>query len=67
MLAPHCFDDGNFAFLKKIISWNWAFVACRLSLAAASRDYSVVVVHRVLIVIASLVVKHGLSSCGSRA
>ena len=36
------------------------FLLCRLSLAAVSRDYSLVAVHWLLIVVASLVVEHGL-------
>ena len=40
---------------------HWVFIAARgLSLAAASRGYSFVAVHRLLIVVASLVAEHGL-------
>ena len=39
----------------------WVFFAARLSLAAAGRSDSVVAVHGLLIVVASLVGEHGLS------
>ena len=41
------------------------FAACGLSLVAVSRDYSVVMVHRLLIAVASLVAEHRL--LGARA
>ena len=41
----------------------WVFVAVhRLSLVAASRSYSLVMVHRLLIAVASFVVEHGLQN-----
>ena len=45
---------------------------CRLSLVAVSRGYSLVVVHGLLIAVASLIERHGarehgLSSCGIQA
>ena len=40
---------------------RWVFVAaCRLSLVEASRDCSLVVVHRLLIAVASLLAEHRL-------
>ena len=74
-----------FGFLKKFLFisfWlHWVFiVAHRLSLVAASGGYSLVVVHGLLIALASLVAEHGLwgtwasvavsyrlSSCGSQS
>ena len=54
-------------FVKSILKifiyfWlHWVFVAmCGLCLVAASGGYPVVVVHELLIVVASLVVEHGL-------
>ena len=51
---------------KKIINYFWLLwvfiVVCGLSLVAASRGYSLVVVHRLLTVVASLVVEDGLWS-----
>ena len=39
----------------------WVFIAaCRLSLAAMGRAYSLVAMHGLLIAVASLVVEHGL-------
>ena len=51
-------------FLKINYFWLcWVFVAvCRLSVVAASRGHSLVVVHRLPIAVASLVVEHGLQS-----
>ena len=46
----------------------WVFVAARgLSLAVASRVYSLVAICRLLIVVASLVAKHGSRACGLRS
>ena len=39
---------------------HWVFVAARLSLVTASEGYTLVVVHRLLTVVASLVAEHGL-------
>ena len=38
----------------------WVFAACRLSLVAASGDYSWLAVCRLLIEVTSLVAEHGL-------
>ena len=51
-------------FLRKTFIYlfllHWVLVAvCRLSLVAVSRGYSLVAVHRLLIVVASLVAEHG--------
>ena len=46
-----------------LLRWGlcWVFVATgRLSLVAGSRGYSLVVVHQLLVAVASLVAKHGL-------
>ena len=70
---PLLFRSTSFlGFLKYIyiyIYWLcWVFVAaCGLSLVVESRGYSLVVVHGLLIAVASLVAEHGLSNCGSRA
>ena len=43
---------------------------CRVSLVVASGGYSLVVVHRLLIAVISLVVEHGhvgFGSCGTQA
>ena len=46
----------------------WVFVAaCRLSLAATSGDYSLVVVHRLLTAVACLVAEHRLLGVGASA
>ena len=63
------------SLLKTIYLWlPWIFVAAhRLSLVVASADYSLVVVRRLLIAVASLVVAHktlglsGFSSCSTWA
>ena len=49
-------------YFLKIYFWpHWVFVSMSgLFLVAASGGYSVVVVHELLIVVASLVVAHGL-------
>ena len=48
-----------------VLFFNWLYwifiVACRLSLVVASRGDSLVVVCRPLIVVASLIVEHGIS------
>ena len=52
---------------------HWVFIAgYELSLDVVSRGYSLVMVHKPLIVVASLAVEHGLessgfSSCSARA
>ena len=55
---------GIFFFACLLIfffSRSWVFsVACRLSLVLVSKGYSLVVVHRLLISVASLVAGHGL-------
>ena len=58
MASGYCLDgEGLFAFFFWLC---WVFVAARgLSLVAASGGYSVVV-HGLLIAVASLVVEHGL-------
>ena len=57
-----------FFFLGRVlfVYWLcWVFLAAQgLSLAVASRGYSLVAVYQRLIVVASLLVKHGLISCG---
>ena len=56
----------NFFFFACLLiffffSRSWVFsVACRLSLVLVSKGYSLVVVHRLLISVASLVAEHGL-------
>ena len=60
------FKKQNFGIFKKyflkIYFWpHWVFVSkSGLFLVVASGGYSVVVVHELLIVVASLVVAHGL-------
>ena len=58
------FYVSKFLIIFKICFWlSWVFVAaCGLSLAAVSGDYSLVVVCRLLTVVASLVVDHGLQA-----
>ena len=60
---------GLFKKIILFIFWlHWVFVAlgfCGASLVAASRGYSLVAVRGLLIVVASLVVEHGL--CGAWA
>ena len=54
------FDEEH---LKKYLLWglSWVFIAARgLSLVAASRGYAIVVMHWLLIVMASLVAEHRL-------
>ena len=42
----------------------WVFIAaCGLSLVSESRGYSLVAVHRLLILAASLIAEHRLSGC----
>ena len=44
-----------------IFGFGWVFIACEsLSLAVTSRGYSLVVVHDLLIAVASLVAEHRL-------
>ena len=51
-----CLSPDFFFFSR-----SWVFsVACRLSLVLVSKGYSLVVVHRLLISVASLVAEHGL-------
>ena len=58
-------ETGLFSFFFWLL---WVFVVARgLSLVAESGGYSLVAVHRLLIAVASLVVVHGLSNCGTRA
>ena len=61
----------KFYFLKILFIYfwlHWVFVAgCQLSLVAASKGYSLIVVHGLLIVVDSLAAEHRLSSCGARA
>ena len=53
-----CLFFDNFIYLYWLC---WVFVAaCKLFLVSESRGYSLVVVHRLLIVVSSLVVEHGL-------
>ena len=48
-------------FLKNFVLAGLVFVAvCAVSLVAASRGYCLVVVHRLLIAVSSLVAEHGL-------
>ena len=48
-------------FFKFIFGLQWVFgTVCGLSLLVASRGYSLAVVHRLLIVVTSLVAEHGL-------
>ena len=63
-MLSNCGVGGDFFFF-----WLcWVFVSvCGLSLVATSRGYSLIVVHGLLIVVASLVVEHRLSSCGGQA
>ena len=45
---------------------RWVFVSvCGLSLVVVTGGYSLAAVHRLLIVVVSLVAEHGLSSCGA--
>ena len=59
-----------FDLSKKIIYFwlPWVLVAALgISLAAASRAYSLVAKHRLHVLWASLVAAYGLSSCGTQA
>ena len=48
-----------------VFGWAGSLRLCRLSLVAVSGGYSLVVVHGLLIAVASLVAEHGLCSVGS--
>ena len=68
----HTISISTYAFCQRehsvillnvfIYSWlHWIFVAAlKLSLIALGGDYCLIVMHRLLIVVASLVVEHGL-------
>ena len=46
-------------------AWVVLVAVLRLSLVSASRGYSLVAAHRLLIAVVSLVAEHGLNSCGT--
>ena len=66
LIHLHLFLINFFKRNLFIYFWlRWVFLAeRRLSLVAASRDYSSVVVRRLLIAVASLVAEHGLYAHG---
>ena len=56
-----CYLRQWFFFIYLYFWLHWVFVAaCVLSLVAASRGYSLVVIHRLLVVVASLVAEKRL-------
>ena len=58
VLSVSCADVLEFLFIY--LRLHWVFVAAYgLSLAVASRSYSLVEVHRLLIVVASIAMDHG--------
>ena len=60
---------GFWFFFQRLYFWLWCvvFATCYPALVAVSRGYSLVAVHRLLTVVASLVVEHGLQCLGSVA